>query len=177
MLRVMCLLLGTLGAGLPAALQAAESTSLGDVQKVYFWSMRYAFDQYLAEQITTVGLYDVVIDPKFADAVLTDRIDSKFLEGMDELFPLPEGEEGTEGETKSKDPPASGSIETDFRVQRPANRSTSRAQGTLFLVDVESRRVLWSTYLKEFDPSPNKLHKQAEEVIERLGKSLQPAQQ
>ena len=48
----------------------------------------------------------------------------------------------------------------------------SRPHGTLFLVDIHSRTVLWSTYLKEYDPSPNKLHQQARSVVERIKEQL-----
>jgi len=37
---------------------------------------------------------------------------------------------------------------------------------------VKSRQVLWSTYLKEFYPSPNQLHKQARNVVARLKKQI-----
>jgi hypothetical protein len=88
---------------------------------------------------------------------------------MDELFPRPaaNGEsEKAAANTKNDD-----SIEGGGRDRRPANYPRGQARGTLFLVDVASRKVVWSTYLKEFDPSPNKLHSQAGNVVEKLRES------
>ena len=68
-------------------LAGADRERLGQVEKVYLWPMSNSLDQFLAEQVATEGVFDVVVDPKRAQAILTDRISSKFLEGMEELFP------------------------------------------------------------------------------------------
>ena len=137
--------------------------------------MYNSFDQYLAEQIAEEDVFDVVVDPKLAGAVLTDRIDAPFLAAMEEFFPLPQPDEAEKGEAEEEEESESGdSIEAGVRLQRPTNRALSRPKGTLFLVDVSSRRVLWSTFLKEFQPSPNKLHGQARDVVVRLKKQLTP---
>lgn len=135
--------------------------------------MHESFDQYLAEQIARENLFVVVVDPKFANAVLTDRIDAPFLVALEEFFPLSENGEvksnKAEEESSSKD-----SIESGLQIRRPTNRALSRPKGTLFLVGVGSRQVLWSTFLREFQPSPNKLHEQASDVVETLKEKLQP---
>lgn len=156
-------------AGMYFILQTAAAADLGSDRKVYFWPMRDALDHYLAEQITQEGVFQVVVDPKLADAVLTDRIDNKFLAGMNELFPLPKPEQADDSAKQEAEEP---DPDTLYRPQQPPNRSTARSKGTLFLVDVKSRQVLWSTYLKEFYPSPNQLHKQARNVVARLKKQI-----
>lgn len=152
-------------------LYAADSARLERIRAVYFWPMSSSLDQYLAEQIAAEGLFEVVVDPNLATAVMTERIDAPFLEAMDELFPLPASEESTKKPAEAEEA-EQDSLEGDFRLRRPANRVVSRPRGTLFLVDVRSRRVLWSTFLKEYDSTPNNLHKQARRVVGKLKKQL-----
>ena len=152
---------------------SAYAADLGSVRSVYAWPMTKSFDQYLAEQIAAESVFDVVVDPKLANAVLTDRIDAPFLAALDELFPLPEPGDPEQAEKKDdEDGLAADSIEAGGAFKRPKNRSMGRPQGTLFLVDVRSRTVLWSTFLKEYDPSPNKLHQQARNVVQRIKERL-----
>ncbi len=155
-------------------LAASDLSQLSRVRSVYIWPMLNSFDQYLAEQISEEDVFEVVVDPKLAGAVLTDRIDAPFLAAMEEFFPLPQPDEAEKGEAKKEEDESGDSIEAGVRLQRPTNRALSRPKGTLFLVDVSSRRVLWSTFLKEFQPSPNKLHGQARDVVVRLKKQLTP---
>ena len=164
MLRLLPLALFAVSAlaAVPAAFGAPA-----DASPVYFWPMANALDQYLAEQFQSNGIYAVTVDPKQARTVMTDRIDSVFLGVMDELFPLPGSEPAEAAEEKVDD-----SIEGDFRMQRPKNRPLGRSQGTIFLVDVKTRKVLWSTYLKEYNSNPNSLNKKAREVATRLQKEL-----
>lgn len=152
------------GAGLPAANLALLQNS----PAVYFWPMSSSFDQYLAQEAAAEGVFQVVVDPKLARAVMTDRIDAPFLAAMDELFPKAEPQKpATEQRTEES--------ETGIYLDtRPKNRPLGRPRGTLFLVDVHSREVLWSTYLGEADRNPNRLHKQARSVVERIKKHLKP---
>ena len=147
-------------------LQAAD---LRGIRSVYAWPMTKSFDQYLAQQITAEDVFDVVVDPKLAGAILTDRIDAPFLAAMDELFPLPEDEAAQAAEDEAADTAESDeSIEAGGAMKRPKNRVLGRPHGTLFLVDVRSRKVVWSTYLKEYEPTPNKLNQLARGVVEDL---------
>ena len=164
--------------GTAVAVHAGGPAGLGSGQKVYFWPMSHGFDHYLAEQAAAAGAFDVVVDPKLAQAVMTERIDSRFVEGMNELFPLPEEEDGKksqEEESKDAEDEESAGIYGDgYLPERPPNRPVGQSRGTLFLVDVASRRVVWSTYIKEFDPAPNELHKQARNVVQRFKKETTP---
>ena len=151
-------------------LVATDLSQLSRVRSVYIWPMYNSFDQYLAEQIAAEDVFEVVVDPKLAGAVLTDRIDAPFLAAMEEFFPLSQPDEAE----KDEESESGDSIEAGVQLQRPTNRALGRPKGTLFLVDVNSRRVLWSTFLKEYEPSPNKLHGQARDVVVRLKKQLNP---
>jgi hypothetical protein len=139
-----------------SALSAADPSS---AQPIYFWSMQSALDQYLAEQAAAAGTVTVTVDPKMAKSIMTDRIDRTFLDAMDELFPVA----GREEPVKKDE-----SIEGDFQIARPKNRPKGTPRGTLFLVDVQTRQVIWSTFLGDFDTRPENLHREAQKVIERL---------
>ena len=144
-----------------------------NIRSVYAWPMTKSFDQYLAQQITAEDVFDVVVDPKLAGAILTDRIDAPFLAAMDELFPLPEEEAEEEAKDgDSGDASSDESIEAGGAMKRPKNRVLGRPRGTLFLVDVHSRKVVWSTYLKEYEATPNKLNQLAREVVGRIKEEL-----
>src|SRR5579863_5206571 len=54
------------------AMAAAANPHLKQVNAVYILSMGNGMDQYLANQLTTAGVFQVVTDPKKADAILTD---------------------------------------------------------------------------------------------------------
>jgi len=140
---------------------------LRDAQPVYFWPMQHAFDQYLAEAVHGADALTVTVDPKLAGAIMTERIDAPFLQAMEELFPSEKQAEATEENDQS--------IEGDFAMQRTKNRPQARPRGTLFLVDVKTRRVIWSTYLGELEQDSKDLHKEAlrvvEEIAARLGSS------
>ena len=146
------------------------ATDLKDIRSVYTWPMAKSFDQYLAEQITAENVFDVVVDPQLADVILTDRIDAPFLAVMNDLFPLSAGKNQKAPITAKQD--KSDSIESGGTIKRPINRVLGRPQGTLFLVHIETRKVLWSTYLREHEATPNKLHQMASGVVKRLKKAL-----
>ena len=152
-------------------LAGADWERLGRVQKVYLWPMSDSLDQFLAEQVATEGVFDVVVDPKRAQAILTDRISSKFLEGMEELFPTPEEIAEAEKEEEEADGPAAVPAGA-YRPERSPIYSASRAEGAVFLVDVRTREVLWSTFLKGYDTTPKAMHRQARMVVMRLKKQL-----
>ena len=152
-------------------LAGADWERLGRVQKVYLWPMSDSLDQFLAEQVATEGVFDVVVDPKRAQAILTDRISSKFLEGMEELFPTPEEIAEATKEEEGADDPGSA-LAGAYRVERSPIYSASRAEGAVFLVDVSTREVLWSTFLKGYDTTPKAMHRQARMVVMRLKKQL-----
>lgn len=182
-----------LGVVFPAALAlmaalAAAPAELGQIQSVYLLSMSNGFDQYLANQLTTQEVFQVVTDPQIADAVLTDQIGLRFEAQLEDLYPAPpppeeteveaEGEEAEEGEDPeaSEDAEASSDAEASEDVQQEAPpvyfSSFSRGRGNLFLVDRESRRVIWSTHERPKNSTPKVLNQSAERVVKRLKKTL-----
>lgn len=165
---------------------------LAGVKTVYVMPMARGLDQYLASQLTSDHVFQVVTDPKLADAVLTDRIGEGFQIRLESFSPSPE-EAAAEKEPKpdkadkpdktqeGKEPPPSGaSIAVAFsepmnKLDSPAmNSSFGRGKGTIFLVESKSRQVVWST----FDPSKSNtahdLNRTATDIVARLKKDLNP---
>ena len=136
----------------------AAEPPLASVQKVYLLPMAGGLDQYLAEQITREGLFTVVVDPKQAQAVWSERVDAGFTAVLDELYAAPKKEETA--------PPA-GPEPTPA-----ARRSASRSRGNVFLVGVSSRQVIWSTFLDLDDTSPRGLSKAAREIVQKVKRGL-----
>ncbi|MGD0012942.1 MAG: hypothetical protein ABSD56_00740 [Bryobacteraceae bacterium] len=68
------------------ALGAQPGAPLSAVRRVYFFPMTNGLDQYLANRITNAGTFEVVTDPKKADAVFTDRLGVAFEDRMNDLF-------------------------------------------------------------------------------------------
>ena len=145
-----------LGAGLGGATPAAEPP-LAAVQKVYLLPMTGGLDQYLAERITREGLFTVVVDPKQADAVWSERVDAGFSAVLDELYAVPKKEE--------KSP-------SGFEPPPAARRSATRSRGNVFLVGVSSRQVIWSTFLGLDDSSPKGLSKAAREIVQKYKRGI-----
>ncbi len=133
--------------------------------------MNGALDQYVAEQVTSEGLFPVTVDPARAKTVMTDHIDAKFFDGMNEVF-APKKAPPAVGDAEAK--AANGSIEDGLTAPRAANRPRGNPQGTVFLVDVQTRQVVWSTYIGEYDRRPKRLHQEAKQVVGDLRKGLNP---
>lgn len=140
-----------------AALAVASAQDLGTIRTVYLLPMSGGVDQYLAVQLTSTHIFQVVTDPQKADAIFTDRIGLNFEQALHEL----RGEE--------KAPP-----EEAANYDRPAMAPLSRGKGSFFLVDHKSHNVLWSTYVPHKDNSASTLNRMAEKIVDQLGKDLTP---
>jgi hypothetical protein len=140
---------------------AAGSEQLAAVQKVYLMPMTAGLDQHLADQLSRQGVFTVVVDPKQADAVWSDRVDAGFFESLNELYAA-----GKEGETKKDE-----SLEGDA-AKPPARRTWNRTRGTVFVVGVASRQVLWSNFREIEDASPKGLQRIAERIVKDLRRDL-----
>jgi hypothetical protein len=134
------------------------AADLRGVEKVYLMPMAAGLDQHLANQLARSG-FTVVVDPKQATAVWTERIDKAFFESLNELFPPAQAEKA-----RKKDESLEGGDKP------PARGVWGRTRGTIFLVDVATRRVLWSTFLPIEDTSPQGLHRVAQEIVKRVKK-------
>ncbi len=67
--------------------------TLQSVKSVYLFPMRNGFDQYLAGRLTEQHLFQVVADPKAADAVFTDRVGPSFEQMFNERLLAPKAME------------------------------------------------------------------------------------
>ena len=68
----------------------ACAADLGSVHTVYLLKMARGLDQFLANRLTTEHVFQIVTDPKLADAIFTDQIGESFQTKLDEIFPTPE---------------------------------------------------------------------------------------
>ena len=170
------------------------------VQTVYLLPMAHGLDQYVANRLTREHLFEVVSDPKRADAVFTDHLGEAFEAKLNVLYPAPKPaapEPAAESDTnesttdagpkdqnakddKSKDPNRKGDTVTSTSEPRATGgaavpvSSFGRGKGTLFLVDAHSRAVLWSIFEKPGRTSPDQLDRIARRVVDRLKHDLQP---
>lgn len=119
--------------------------------------MANGLDQYLASRLVSSGVFHVTTDPKKADAVFTDRLGELFERRLEELIPAAEGAEAGEASRE----------EGAVRIS-----SISRAKGTIFLVDVRTRAVLWSTYERPRNTTPAELDRTARRIVEALKSPL-----
>jgi hypothetical protein len=155
-----------------AALGAADKSfvhpALGQIQRVYLLPMTAGFDQYLANRLTGQGVFEVVTDPKLADALITDVIGRGFEARYTELYPPPppppqEKKEGEEEDKRAEPEPAEqGARMTTF----------GRGKGNIFVVSVKSKAVVWSIYERPKDMSSQKLDETSERIVSRLKKDL-----
>src|SRR5882724_6286709 len=86
-----------------ACLAAAINPDLKHVSTVYILPMSSGMDQFLANRLTTMGVFQVVTDPQKADALITDRIGEPFQLKFDELYPPPAPPKPVKDEKSAKD--------------------------------------------------------------------------
>jgi hypothetical protein len=139
---------------------ASLGATVADVQAVYLLPMSAGLDQYLANRLT--GVFRVVTDPKLADAVFTDRLGEPFEQKLAELYSGESKEERAEKASKEQ-------------RSTPPVSSFGRGKGTIFLVDVKSRAVIWSGYQKSGGSAPDALNRTAAQIVEQIKKQQKPA--
>ena len=133
----------TLGANLP------------DVQAVYLLPMAGGLDQYLANRLTAGGVFRVVTDPKLADAIFTDQLGAGFEQKLVDLYPPPESKDS---DKDKNDKPA------------PHISTFGHGRGTIFLVDLKSRAVIWSVYEKPGRTTAGELDRTAAHIVQQIKK-------
>ncbi|HUB77572.1 MAG TPA: hypothetical protein VMB03_02190 [Bryobacteraceae bacterium] len=151
----------------------ASAPGLDSVHNVYVLPMAHGLEQYLANILTGEHIFVIVTDPKMADAVLTDHVDSALQNKLDTLLaPPPEPAKG--GDKADKDEAPKGSIfEPANKVENPAeNSSLGRSRGMVFLVGTKSRQVLWSVYDLPKDSTSKELDRIATVIVSRLKKDM-----
>lgn len=157
---------------LPGALLCAGE--LSEVRSVYVMPMYRGLDQYLVNRLTSEKVFQVVTDPKLADAIFTDRVGDGFQSKLEAISPSPKAPEPPAEESKEEDGDRPKLItQTVNKLQNPAlNSSFGRGKGTLFLVEVKSRQVIWSTYEPAPDSAGKEMDRASLNVISRLMKDL-----
>ncbi|HJT89483.1 MAG TPA: hypothetical protein VJ732_16555 [Bryobacteraceae bacterium] len=161
---------------------------LSGVHSVYVMPMSRGLDQYLANRLTRGHVFQVVTDPKLAQAVFTDRIGAEFEAQLEDISPppkpaangkesKPESKSGASDSKAAKDEGGSDAGSAlDALGNAPAAPPSSfgRGKGTVFLVDAKSREVLWSTYQPPKSSSSTDLDRTASDIVSRLKRDLNP---
>jgi len=124
------------------------------VKTVYVLPMAGGLDQYLALELTSAGVLQVVTDPKKADAVFTDGIGARLEDSLTELYGAPIDKD----QAKADSP-------------QPSMRPLSRSRGIVFLVNRTSRDVVWSTFAQAKNTQPDELRHTAAKIVSRLAKA------
>ena len=153
---------------------AAPAVDLTQTHTVYILPMAGGLDQYLANRLTQSHVLQVVTDPNKADAVLSDHLGTAFEQKMTELYPPPPPAK-PEHEKKAEDqPPAAVRPmlgDTVNKLSAPTS-TFGGGKGTVFLVSVKSREVLWSTYERHKDASAMQMERVASKICDDLKKSM-----
>lgn len=139
----------------------AAAPDLKQVQAIYVLPMTSSLDQYVIDRIVAKGQFTVVTDPQKADAIFTDRVGESFDNKLDDIL-TPKAEKKKKDEAAEKEGTGSQVIRLT---------SFSKGRGTVFLVDRQSRNVLWSTYARPKTSTPDDLHRIADQIVERLEKA------
>jgi len=111
-------------------------------------------DQYLANRLS--GMFKVVTDPKLADAVFTNQLGEAFEQQLAKLYPKPSAIEKSD---------------RDDGKREPRQSSFGRGRGTIFLVDLKSRAVIWSGYQKSNGSTPETLDRTASQIVQQIKKA------
>jgi hypothetical protein len=168
------------------ALASSGSAQLANVHSVYLLPMGGGLDQHLANRLTGAGLFQVVTDPKKADAVFTDRLGEGLESRLAELYPeppppKPQPAPPKPGEEAKPEPQAKTGEEAKPEPQAEAKpkeapvlriSSFGKGKGTIFLVDPRNRVVLWSVYERPKNTSSPELDRVAGHIVERLQRVL-----
>ena len=159
----------------PGAL--AFSQDLSAVHTVYLLPMAHGLDQYLANRLTNEHVYQVVTDPKRADAIFTDGVGKAFEAKLSDLLPDPEpvsapANPPAKDEAAPSGPPSliSGSVN---KLTNP-DSTFRQAKGTVFLVDPKTHQVLWSVYQPLKDSGSSQMDRTASDIVSRLKRDVKP---
>ena len=147
-IRVSAVLLAVLFCGLSSGQDTRISPRF---QTVYILPMTNSLDQHLASRLTSGRVLWVVLDPKSADAVLTDNVDDTFWDWLAKTYP------GT----------AAGSGNSPAPNRTPS-AAPPKQRGTIFLIDPRRRLVLWSIYDLPKNSSPAELDHSASRITNQL---------
>jgi hypothetical protein len=157
----------------------AADPSLNRIKFVYLLSMGGGLDQYLANRLVQTGRFQVVTDPSQADAIFTDRLGADFERRMEELYPPPAPPEEPKQPEEDKLQDDQMNIGAAFGEvagqKQPLTTSFGRGKGNVFLVDRESRHVIWSRYVRPRSSRPDELDHVADEIAGKLATAAKQA--
>jgi hypothetical protein len=164
-----------------SCLPAVNAASLGEVKSLYLLPMSHGLDQYLASRFTSSQVLPVVADPKAADAVVTDRLGPAFEARLEELYPRPEPP-AKSTEAAAKDEKDKDKKDDEEKEAAPKEIVTGaavggmsgfgRGKGNIFIVDVATRQILWSTHEPPESSAPADLNRSAERIAREVKKAL-----
>ncbi len=166
-------------------LNLAAAAELAAGHTVYLMPMNRGLDQFVANRLTRMHVLQVVTDPAKADTIITDQVGKGFEERLKDLYPPPPPPEAKpdikeadkEKAEKTTQTPGLASMlgDTVNKADKAGSMSVyGRARGTIFLVDVQSRQVLWSAFEKPKNYSPQELDRTAERIVKLLKEDLTP---
>jgi len=149
---------------------------LADVRRVYVLPMSHGLDQYIANRLTNDHVFTIVTDAKLADAVLTDRVGTSLQNKLTDLLqPAPAEKPAPKADEKDAPKAPASLAESISQTSRPADSSSiGRSKGTIFLVDMKSRQVVWSAYDLPKDSSSKELDRTATDIVSRIKRDLNP---
>lgn len=147
----------------------AADPRLGNIKAVYLLPMTSGIDQYLASRLQQDQTLTITTDPSAADAILTDGIGPGFERKMTELYPpepkpKPKPEKSKDEKKEKEEEPTAEKGDTT----PPPISTFRRGRGVVFLVDRQSRQVMWSTHSRPKNATPRELERTAARMAERL---------
>lgn len=142
---------------------ASNNPQLDAVHTVYLLRMTNSLDQYLANRLTSTGVFQVVTDPQKADAIFTDAIGEGFESQMDTLYPPPNKKVVKDTDTGDS-----------FADSGQRFGSSPKGRGTVFLVDRHTRNVIWSVYAPIRGSRPDDTERRADAITKKLLSALKP---
>lgn len=167
-----------------------------EVKNVYMMPMHFGLDQYLANELVRTGAVRVVIDPAKADAVFTDRLGDSLEQKLNAMYPTPAQEAPKPADASAdaaktadagtkpivakplkKGAPPDSAYMSIFEAEGPNSRpqtSFSSGRGNVFLVDRNTRSVIWSFYEAPRSAQPSDLKRSADRVAEAFKRAIQP---
>jgi len=134
-----------------------NAATVREIKTVYLLPMTGGLDQFLAVQLTTDSVLQVVTDPQKADAVFTDHLGDSFEQTLADLYaPKSAGKDKAD----------------DTRQFATAGMQGQKGRGTAFLVDRKSHEVIWSNYEQLKDKSPDGMKRTADHIASKLARAI-----
>src|ERR1017187_6959675 len=153
------------------------AADLASVHTVYLVKMAKGLDQFLANRLISDHVFQIVTDPKLADAVFTDQLGEGFQMRLEEFSPTPESDKPAPPPKadKTADEPNALLGDTVNKLSNPESRSSfGENKGTGFLVGAKSRHVVWSMYQPPKGSTSKQMVRTANDIVSRIKNDLNP---